>query len=151
MTVLPVLEGDFKEGPGAAVWLPPSGWEVMPERAAEAELDKLPALMGADAVARFEQVLGFLEPFHRRDVPPEHWYVMVVGVAPAGQGQGLGRALLEPILKRADATGLPCYLETAQPRNVSFYRNLDFRVLVETVEPRSGLQLWTFVRDPRPR
>jgi len=134
---------------GAAVCLPPDGWEVTPERAARAGLDQLPALMGAEAVKRFDHVLAFLEPFHRRDVPPKHWYVMVVGVIPARHGQGLGRALLRPVLDRADAEGLPCYLETAQPGNVPFYQKLGFGVIADMVEPRSGLRLWTFRRTMR--
>ena len=54
---------------GAAVCFPPDGWEVTPERAVRAGLDQLPAIMGADAVERFDHVRPFLEPFHRRDVP----------------------------------------------------------------------------------
>ena len=67
-----------------------------------------------------------------------------VGVAPAFQGQGYGRALLQPMLDRAELEGLPCYLETTQANNVSFYRRLGFDVLVEDVEPESGLRVWTF-------
>jgi hypothetical protein len=52
------------------------------------------------------------------------------------------------MMERADAAGLPCYLETAQPDNVAFYEYLGFARLVEAVEPRSGLRLWTFRRDP---
>jgi GNAT superfamily N-acetyltransferase len=134
---------------GVAVWLPPGASEVTPDRAVEAGLDQLPTLVGAEPMARFDQVLGFLEPFHRKDVPAEHWYVMVVGVVPARQGQGVGSALLRPIIERANADGLPCYLETAQPRNVPFYRKIGFEVIVETVEPVSRMRLWTFRRDPR--
>jgi GNAT superfamily N-acetyltransferase len=72
----------------------------------------------------------------------------IVGVSPAAQGRGLGRALLLPLMDRADAAGQPCYLETAQPTNIPFYKHLGFRQVVETREPKSGLQLWTFRRDP---
>ena len=71
---------------------------------------------------------------------------MVVGVAPAFQGQGYGRALLQPLLDQADREGVPVYLETAQPKNVSFYERLGFRVLEEAVEPSSGLTVWAFRR-----
>jgi ribosomal protein S18 acetylase RimI-like enzyme len=133
---------------GAAVWLPPETWEVTPERAAAAELDALPNILGEEAANRFFSVLGAIDPYHHRDVPPAHWYLMVVGVAPEARGQGLGRALLEPIMNRADASGLPCYLETAQPDNVDFYEYLGFKKIVEEVEPQSGLRMWTFRRDP---
>jgi Acetyltransferases len=91
---------------------------------------------------------GGIDPYHHRDVPPAHWYVMVVGVAPEKQGKGIGRALLQPIIKRADTAGQPCYLETAQPANVGLYERLGFRRVVDMVEPQSGLRLWTFRRDP---
>jgi hypothetical protein len=42
---------------------------------------------------------------------------------------------------------VPCYLETTQPKNVTFYQRLGFRVLREAVEPESGLTIWTFRRD----
>jgi GNAT superfamily N-acetyltransferase len=132
---------------GAAVWQPP-GAEITPERAVSAGFDRLSTLIGAEALQRLGRVLDYLEAVHRRDVPPEHWYLLIVGVAPAQQGQGVGRALLQPMLDKADAAGLPCYLDTAQPLAVPFYQKLGFRVLVETVDPESGLRLRTFRRDP---
>ena len=133
---------------GAAVWLPPETWEITPERATAAGFDELPDVMGEEAANRFFSVLGAVDPYHHRDVPPAHWYVMVVGVSPEAHGQGLGRTLLEPVMNRADAAGLPCYLETAQPNNVAFYEHLGFKKVTEVVEPQSGLRLWTFRRDP---
>ena len=131
---------------GASVWLPPGGWEVTPERATAAGLDDLPQAIGEEAAGRFFSALGAVEPYHL-DVPP-HWYLMVIGVSPEGRGRGLGRALIQPVMDRADAAGLPCYLETAQPDNVAFYEHLGFTRVVAVIEPQSGLRLWTFRRDP---
>jgi hypothetical protein len=50
---------------------------------------------------------------------------------------------------RADAEGLPCYLETEKLRNVPFYRRNGFETVVAGVEPVSGLTYWTFQRLPR--
>ena len=133
---------------GAAICLPPETWEITPGRATAAGFDELPDVMGEEAASRFFSALGAIDPYHHRDVPPAHWYVMVVGVSPEAHGQGLGRALLEPVMNRADAAGLPCYLETAQPKNVTFYEHLGFKNVVGVVEPQSGLRLWTFRRDP---
>lgn len=131
---------------GASVWLPPGEWEVTPERAEEAGLNDLPEAIGEEAAERFFSATGAVEMYHRE--VPQHWYLMVVGVSPDGRGQGLGRALIQPIMDRADAAGMPCYLETAQPDNVAFYKHLGFRQVVEVVEAQSGLRLWTFRRDP---
>jgi GNAT superfamily N-acetyltransferase len=132
---------------GAAVWQPP-GVEVTPESAVSAGFDRLPAHIGADAMNRLGRVLDYLEAVHRRDLSPEQWYLMIVGVAPARQGHGVGRALLQPVLSRTDSAGMPCYLDTSQQRNLPFYQKLGFHIVTESVEPESGLQLWTLRRDP---
>jgi ribosomal protein S18 acetylase RimI-like enzyme len=134
---------------GAAVWLPPGATAVTEERAASVGMDRLGESIGEEAAARFYSVLGYLDPFHEQDVREPHWYTMVVGVSPEAQGRGLGRALLRPVLERAAAAGQPCYLETAQPANVGFYRALGFRVVRDMLEPGSGLRLWTFRWDAR--
>ena len=133
---------------GAAVWLGPDAWDITPDRAAAAGFDRLPDEIGAAATERFFSVLAAGERYHRRDVPPAHWYVMVVGVSPVAQGTGLGRALLQPIIDRAEAAGEPCYLETANGANVTFYERLGFERIADFVEPQSGLPFWTFRRLP---
>lgn len=135
-----------ESGGGAAVWLPPgvAHTDAMLEASG---LARLGALIGEGAARRFGHVIDFVEPLHHAAMPEPHWYVMVVGVAPAFQGQGLGRALLQAKLDRAAVDGVPCYLETTQPTNVTFYQRLGFRVLREVVEPDSGLTIWTFRRD----
>ena len=44
------------------------------------------------------------------------------------QGRGVGSALLEPALARADGEGMPCYLETQKEENLSFYARHGFAV-----------------------
>ena len=134
---------------GVSVWLPPGRLEMNPVRMHEAGFDELPSIIGFDAVQRFTEFFQYLEPIHKRDVQAEHWYAMVIGVAPESQGRGIGDSLLQPVLTRADLEGVPCYLETVQPTNVSFYRKHGFEVIVEEVEPRSRLRFWTFRRDPK--
>ena len=132
---------------GAAVCLPPGSTNVTEERAAAAGLDKLPLHIGREAAGRFFSVLEFLDPFHTEDLPEPHWYVMIVGVEPDAQGQGLGRKILGPMLESARQTRHPCYLETAQPANVPFYQKLGFKLVRSLTEPGSGLDLWTFRWD----
>ena len=133
---------------GVAVWIGPDAWDITPERAAAAGFDQLPQTVGADAIDRFFTALGALDSYHRSDVRPDHWWVMVLGVAPEAQGTGLARALLQPVLDRADAAGQQCYLETANPANIGFYEHLGFKRIAELVAEPSGLPLWTFRRDP---
>ena len=50
----------------------------------------------------------------------------MLGVVPAAQGTGTGGPLLQPVLDRCDAEGLPAYLESSNPRNWSFYARHGF-------------------------
>jgi ribosomal protein S18 acetylase RimI-like enzyme len=138
-----VLAG-AEPGSGAIVALPPGAGT--PEMAEAAGLTRLAETIGVDAAGRFSRMIDYAEALHHRDMPDPHWYVMVIGVAPAFQGQGYARSLMQPLFDRADLEGLPCYLETTQPKNVSLYERFGFRVLVDEVEPESGLRVWTFRR-----
>lgn len=131
---------------GAAIWIGPDAWHITDERAAAAGFDRLPAEIGEEAAGRFFSVLAVGDEPHRRDVRPDHWWVMVLGVAPEAQGKGLARALLEPVMHRADAAGQQCYLETANPANITFYERMGFERVAELTHAESGLRLWTFRR-----
>ena len=133
---------------GVAICIGPDAWDITPERAAAAGFDQLPHTLGAEATERFFTALAAGDAPHRRDVRPDHWWVMVLGVAPEAQGTGLARALLQPVMDRADAAGQQCYLETANPANISFYEHVGFQRIAELVAEPSGIRLWTFRRDP---
>lgn len=136
------------EGLGAAaMWLPPGETEMSDERMEQAGMFELPAIVGRDAFRRFIGVLDVFDGLHASDAPGRHWYLLVIGVDPSQQRSGLGRALIEPMLARADAERVPCYLETANERNVAFYARLGFAIIHDVVEPVSGLRLLTFRRD----
>jgi ribosomal protein S18 acetylase RimI-like enzyme len=98
--------------------------------------------MGREGLLRIGLVLDYLNDVHHRDFAPEHWYLSVVGVAPAQQRQGIGRALVLAGVAQAAAAGLPCYLDTAAPENVPFYEQLGFQVLVKSVVSESDLTFW---------
>lgn len=55
-----------------------------------------------------------------------HVYLFTVGTRKAARGQGLGKAMLTPVLAAADTAGLPVYLENTNPVNDGFYRSLGF-------------------------
>jgi ribosomal protein S18 acetylase RimI-like enzyme len=82
-------------------------------------------------------------------VTTDHWYLTVLGVEPERQNQGIGGALMQPLLARADAEGLPCYLETLSERNLLFYRRNGFEVTFSGEVPDGGPMAWAMVRQPR--
>ena len=108
-----------------------------------------PLKFGLPTFMRFLGVMNHAEHLHKRDVPEPHHYLMVLGVDPPRQGQGVGGALIAPMLARADAERLPCYLETMKTRNVPFYEKHGFRVVVEADLPKGGPHFWTMKRPPK--
>jgi len=85
---------------------------------------------------------------HKQDMTQVHWYLWLLAVDPPFQGKGLGGDLLGPALHEADRARLPCYLETARERNVSFYMRFGFRVLRDERMGRDGPRFWTLLRTP---
>ena len=116
---------------GDAVWLPPGDVKLTMMRMARNGLLLAPLKFGFGPFNRFLSAMNELEKLHERDMAARHWYLMILGVDPPRQGQGVGGALIQPILARADADGLPCYLETTKTRNVPFYQKHGFEMIVE--------------------
>lgn len=102
-------------------------WRVddtsLPFSAAPSAGGLLAALVGVDRAARLGQGLrAFAE--HKPE-PPFH-YLQFLAVHPAAQGQGLGRQLVLHGQQRAAQGGVGVYLESTNPRNLTFYRSLGF-------------------------
>lgn len=134
---------------GVAVWLPPGETAMTEARIAAAGLDAAPAVLGEAAFGRFMTAMAHLEPFHAQDVQPQHWYLALIGVDPGQSGQGIGSALMQPVLAEADRDGLPCYLETAEESNVGFYEKHGFETIRSGTAPGTPVRYWTMLRSPR--
>lgn len=105
----------------AALWLPPG---VQPdEEALMAHFQRTVPEQDQDPLfAVFEQ-MGRYHP----DEP--HWYLPLIGVDPAQQGNGYGSALLVHALRLCDENGTPAYLESSNPKNIPLYQRHGFEVL----------------------
>lgn len=134
---------------GVALWLRPGGTATSWWRMARLGLLLAPLRFGVGPFRRFVQLMNMFEPLHKRDAPPQHWYLMTLGVDPPRQGQGVGSGLIAPVLARADADRLACYLETMKEQNLAFYRKHGFEVVVEDAVPNGGPRYWTMLREPR--
>ena len=77
-------------------------------------------------------LFGQMEHYHPKE---EHWYLPIIGADPQYLGQGLGGALMKHACARIDEDGLPAYLESSNPRNISLYERHGFEVMGEI---RSG-------------
>ena len=73
----------------------------------------------------------------------------MLGTEPSRQGEGLGSAVMQPVLEECDRLEIPAYLETGTERNVAFYTRHGFHVSDEFRLPK-GPPIWLMWRDPRP-
>lgn len=107
----------------AALWLPPG---VEPDEAAMgAVMAQAPRPEIAEDV---EQVMQQMAGHHPAG---PHWYLPLIAADPNWIGQGLGALLLKHALRRCDEEGVPAYLESSNPRNISLYERHGFRIVGE--------------------
>src|SRR5690348_2841957 len=116
---------------GAAIWLPPGQPTYTLWRMLRAGMFVAPLRLPWRVLRRLAAVESRAQTLHERYAPDPHWYLAQIGVEPAHQRQGIATHLLLPTLARADAAGLPCYLETENPANISTYQRYGFRVVAE--------------------
>jgi ribosomal protein S18 acetylase RimI-like enzyme len=133
---------------GVAGWLPPGHNKLTLGRIIRSGLYATPLKLGWAVYRRFDTYMTYADKLHARHAHGPHWYLWFIGVEAACQGQGIGGRLLQPILARADAGGLPCYLETGGERNVRFYEKHGFKVAYQGQEPTLGAQVYAMLREP---
>ena len=73
-------------------------------------------------------VLGQMDDAHPRF---PHWYLAWLGVDGAVQGRGFGGELMKHCLNIVDEDHLPVYLDSPNPKNISFYERHGFEVMGE--------------------
>lgn len=135
-------------GAGGAVWMRPgagtSFWGTL-----RAGLLAMPFRFGLGPTRRSAAFGAYIEQVRKVAAPPLHWYLVALGVAPEQQRRGIGAALLRPVLQRADADRMSCYLETFRARTVEFYERFGFSVVRQDAIPNGGPSFWCMARTPR--
>ena len=128
---------------GAVCELPPGAWEMPTSMTGKEALKWLRAFGTRLPLA--VRVQRAMEARHLRE---PHFYVRTVGVRTALQGQGVGSALMQPTLQRADSAGLPTYIEASTERSAALYERLGF-VHMDVLElPDGGPPVWRMRRPP---
>ena len=134
---------------GVALWHPPGYGGA----GFVAGLRLLPTIVrlagGWSRLRTISRTLASLEERRRVHVPMPHFYLSALGVEPSRQGEGIGTALLQPVLERADSDRTPAYLETATGRNVLLYERQGFAVVEELTLPDTDVHGWLMRRSPR--
>ncbi|MFE9397237.1 GNAT family N-acetyltransferase [Streptomyces flavidovirens] len=131
-----------EDGSAVALWL------QVPAGVPEAE-DDTPVRMRETADPDNERaelvgrLMGEVHPHDRA-----HEYLLLIGVSPDRQGEGLGTALIQPVLDRCDRDGVPAYLEASSARSGKLYERLGFAFTGRTVELPDGPPMWPMWREP---
>jgi ribosomal protein S18 acetylase RimI-like enzyme len=134
---------------GVACWLPPEKSDISLSRQVRAGMLALPLRFGLGGFRRLLAYDAIAAELHHAHAPMPHWYLSAIGVEPDHQGKGIGGALMRPILERADAAGLPCYLETHRDSNVRMYEKHGFEVCRKVGVPGHPVPVWAMLRGPR--
>ncbi|NJO41565.1 MAG: GNAT family N-acetyltransferase [Cyanobacteria bacterium CRU_2_1] len=133
---------------GAAVWIPPGQYPLNTWRILRIGMYATPFKLGMSALRRVLKLLKKLEECHIHDMSMPHWYLYLLGVDPVYQEQGIGSALLQPILQRSDTEKIPCYLKTFNEKNIQFYQKHGFEVVTVVDIADVELQFWSMKRNP---
>ena len=128
---------------GLACWFPPGTSKLTFKESLAEALPFLP-----EGLPRLGKASRFEHAIKERWPKEPHWYLAILSVSPESQGKGHGGVLLRPGLERADAAGLPAYLETQRERNVGFYEKYGFE-LVEKITIDGELPVWLMYRPGR--
>ena len=106
---------------GASFWLPP-GIRTDEELAGQVIMDCVPNSIQEELFAVFGEMASYR---------PEGdcWYLPLIGVDPAHQGRGIGSMMLKHALSIIDEKGLPAFLESSNPANISLYERHGFEVV----------------------
>jgi ribosomal protein S18 acetylase RimI-like enzyme len=125
-----------------ALWRIPAN-TVMPHP----ELPSIPGLLGVlIGPERQARVGDALRAFSTARPTEGIGYLQFLAVLPSHQGQGLGRRLIQPGLDALSQRGLDAYLETTNPRTLSFYASLGFAVVDEFTLAFDGPPAWCLRR-----
>ena len=94
----------------------------------------------------FRPWMKWLEEVEKAHPSEPHYYLEYLGVEPEQQGKGLGSTILQHLIHKADEECVGCYLENANPRNISFYQRFGFQVISE--KEIIGIHSWFMWRPP---
>lgn len=129
-----------------ATWLRPGETAETPDRLDQAGFNDLPDDVPLESLDAFFSAIG---PAIASVAPEPHWHLRLLGVDPGHQGGGQGAVILRHGIDRARRSGHRVVLETFAERAVPFYLRNGFDLLLDDVEPVSGIRFWALSHTAR--
>ena len=127
------------------LWVGPgSRWAIVPTL--RSRLSSIAPQLGLKEFRRGLRVGMHLDAVHHRLVRGHHWSLLAQAFEPTRQKEEVGATLLEPVLARANAEGLPCYLETFNEEDLHFYVRYGFRIAGCGKIGSAGPAFWALIR-----
>lgn len=133
---------------GVALWLGPEKPGLTWLGSLLTGLFLLPLKLSAQELGRSLRLAKTADRLHTRSLVGPHWYLVGLGVEPDYQGQGVGGALLQPVLDLADRQAQACYLDTTNPANLAFYAHHGFELAGVAGSSQGSPQTWGMLRRP---
>lgn len=134
---------------GLACWLPPPRAVPTFWRQVRSGMLALPWHFGLGGFRKLTAYDDVARKLHHDHASMPHWYLAAIGVEPEFQGQGIGSALMRPMLERADRDGVHCWLDTHQEQNVRLYERHGFEVSERVELPSHPIPVYGMLRKPR--
>ncbi len=132
---------------GVAAWQPPGFHLSYRHMWRAAPLDMLRFFRGGGG--KVTVGLELQEQMRRRNAPMPHWFLGPIGVDPQHQGAGHASKLMLPMLERADAEGVPVFLDTNSEFNIELYEHFGFRVMERADMPETDIWNVAMLREPQ--
>ncbi len=127
-----------------ASWFPPGEGENTQED--ERRLVSLAEELLGEHASVFLKGCDLIEASHPYGKP--HYYLSLLGTHDDHRGKGLGMGLLRENLALIDAEGMPAYLESTNPKNLSRYERLGFARIGAYTLPGDGPRVDMMWREP---
>lgn len=132
---------------GVAAWTPGEWAAMTPWRMLRSGAIWTGLRMGWGVAKKMEPIFAPLDADRKENMKGQTYtYLLIIGVAPAFQGQGFGGKLLRALIEESERTGTLLYLETETESNVRMYEHLGFTVVKEIVLPMINLLMWEMTR-----
>ena len=129
---------------GASLWSPPGKWKLSFFK----QLFAFPEMIYTTSIKNFLSRIIFINSVEKYHPEEPHWYLQVIGTDPINQCQGIGSAVLRPVLSICDQEGIPAYLETSNELNIPFYEAKGFFVTKELEKNGDNPKIWLMLRKP---